>query len=235
MGIHVAVWRWFTDVIQRLLFPVFCVRCGVEGDILCISCEKTAPLVPVQVCIFCSTASPNGRTCSACNRHALDGAIARGLYDDWFWRSLIIAWKFNGATITPLLSRYVDDAFSLLPQEYSVEKFAIVPVPLGKRRHRERGRNQSMDLAKVLASTHSVSRAVTRIRETARQSQLSRKDRIRNVHSAFWADPKLVQSGGIYLLLDDVVTTGATLNEVARALKAAGARLVWAVVLARSK
>ncbi|MFA7286139.1 MAG: phosphoribosyltransferase family protein [Patescibacteria group bacterium] len=235
MSAVVEVWRWLTDVIQRLLFPVFCLRCGVEGDFLCAACQKTVPPVPVQVCVFCSVSSPNGRTCSACSRHALDGVCVRGMYDDWSWRVLITAWKFHGAAITPLLSRLLEDSIAVLPESYRTGKFMVVPVPLARRRQRERGRNQSAELANALVGHQLIVAALTRVRETAQQSQLSKKDRIRNVHAAFKANPALVQPDTNYLLIDDVVTTGATLEQAAQALKEVGATSVWAVTLARSR
>jgi ComF family protein len=112
----------------------------------------------------------------------------------------------------------------------------IVPVPLGSKRFQERGYNQVMLLARPLAWELDIPikrQALTRIRETRSQVGLSREQRITNVQNAFAAKKHDV-NGKKILLVDDVVTTGATINACAKALTEAGAVKVFAATLARA-
>lgn len=107
---------------------------------------------------------------------------------------------------------------------------AIVPVPLGSRRARDRGFDQAALLAWAAARRSGVPcrRALRRVRETRTQVGLGREERLANVHEAFAA----TLTAGSVMLVDDVATTGATLSACARALRRAGAREVRAIVVA---
>jgi ComF family protein len=112
----------------------------------------------------------------------------------------------------------------------------IVPVPLGSKRLQERGYNQVMLLARPIAWELDIPlkrKALTRTRETRSQVGLSREQRITNVQNAFTAKEHVI-NGKRILLVDDVVTTGATINACAKALKEAGVKKVFAATLARA-
>jgi ComF family protein len=112
----------------------------------------------------------------------------------------------------------------------------IVPVPLSRQRARQRGYNQSTFLAFPLALSMAIPfrpAALSRVRETTAQVGLSSHQRLKNVENAFAADEALV-SNKIVLVVDDVTTTGATINACANALKKAGATKVYGLTLARS-
>ena len=115
--------------------------------------------------------------------------------------------------------------------------FVIVPVPLHRRRLRERGFNQSLLLAKHVANrlnTELDFLSLRRVRYTLPQTGLGKEERRKNVKKAFQLkDPKIVK-GRTVLLIDDVATTGNTLNECARILKRSGSREVLCLVLARA-
>ena len=112
----------------------------------------------------------------------------------------------------------------------------VLPIPLGRKRFKERGYNQvamvAMPLALQLGLSYS-SKALVRARETRSQVGLSAIERRENVREAFLADVKKVNGRNI-LLMDDVSTTGATLSSAAEALYASGAREVFAVTIARA-
>jgi ComF family protein len=111
-----------------------------------------------------------------------------------------------------------------------------IPIPLGAERLRQRGYNQAALLARPLAYHLNLPycpQALRRIRETRTQVGLDRAQRLQNVAGAFQADPDSVGRKNV-LLVDDVMTTGATLDAAARALCQAGAEGVWAVALARA-
>jgi ComF family protein len=112
----------------------------------------------------------------------------------------------------------------------------IVPVPLGGKRLRERGYNQTALIARPLALALGLDYrpvALRRTRETSSQVGLSALERRENVRDAFWADAKLVR-GKTILVLDDVATTGSTLSSCAEALFSAGAKDVFALTVARA-
>ncbi len=117
-----------------------------------------------------------------------------------------------------------------LPPELSFD--LVVPVPLGRKRLLERGFNQSALLARLAFGR--LDEVLLRTRETPPQSELSAAERHRNVRRAFSVKDETRVFGKKVLLFDDVMTTGATVEECARVLRAAGAREVIVAVLARA-
>jgi ComF family protein len=124
------------------------------------------------------------------------------------------------------------------PADVVEERAAVVPVPLAAARARERGYNQSELLARGLARRWGVpvwAGCVERVKRTVSQTRLTPDERRRNVCGAFRAVPNAFSFRGMHLVLvDDVVTTGATLNECAAALHGAGARIVSYVTFGRA-
>ena len=220
----------------KWLFPVYCLRCGREDDWVCQMCESSDPSAPIQRCIFCKAIEKNGATCGACRRrHHLDGLVVRGIYGQWVWRSLIHAWKYRGAKDAGIFcGRYIAECLDLMPM---IESMAVVPVPLAPARKRERGFNQAEFLGLVLASSLNIPliRALRRTRETMPQSKLSSEDRLKNVSDCFTIVPACDVRGQSFILVDDIVTTGATLDAAAKELKRAGAAQVWGLALVRGE
>jgi ComF family protein len=158
-----------------------------------------------------------------------------------------LVWGLHSGPLREALHRFkykrdlgLADAFAELLievfQRAGEETDLVVPVPLGRKRQRERGFNQAAMLAAAFSGKLGIvyrPGAAKRIRETRSQVGLSVPQRRENVAGAFQADPKTI-SGKRVLLIDDVLTTGATLNACARALKDAGAAAVVALTLARA-
>lgn len=122
----------------------------------------------------------------------------------------------------------------VLKQGWQVE--VVVPVPLGRQRQKQRGYNQAALLARPLALALAVPyrpQALRRVRETRTQVGLSRQERRDNVKEAFYANTKHINERAV-LLVDDVMTTGATLDAAAYALRKSGAAEVWAATMARA-
>lgn len=181
--------------------------------------------------------------CPACreNPRPWDGLGFCGLYAGEL-RGLILSFKFGGG-----LGR-ADLLAGLLLRAYRqglgrVGGFAlkgpelVTAAPLHTGRLLRRGYNQSFELARLLArrlGARSSARAVAKTRATAPQARLGQQDRRENLRGVFQADSALVE-GRRVLVVDDVLTTGATLGEVSLALKAAGAVRVEALVLAKDK
>jgi ComF family protein len=126
-----------------------------------------------------------------------------------------------------------------LPPDVVEERRALVPVPLSSKRMRERGYNQSERLARALAQRWSLpvwDNVITRVRHTETQTRLTPGERLRNVSGAFCAptSARQVLRGAHVVVVDDVVTTAATLNACAAALCAGGARIVSFVTFGRA-
>jgi ComF family protein len=152
------------------------------------------------------------------------------------WANLISRFKFHGqagwaAAFADLMRAQPTVAAELAGARW------VVPMPLAVNRLRERGFNQAWELARRLAPATANAGLVLRLRETAAQARLDRHDRLRNLRHAFATEPAAATQlrGATVVLVDDVMTSGASLFALATALKAAGAARVSAVVLARTE
>ena len=228
--------------IGHLFWPRVCANCGSpvlkNDDGLCPQCwERIQSCVSGDYCRRCGMdaslyANIHG-TCAACEKLTLqyDGIARAGEYKDAF-RDLILSLKFNDS---PEFSRYLGPlADAALASSGFVDRIDMyVPVPLHWRRRLWRGFNQSMLLCKHLTAPGKIINTdLVRIRNTHRQWNLSNPHRRKNVAGAFAVRPDHNFYGKTICLVDDITTSGATLNECAKTLKAAGAAKVFALVVA---
>lgn len=149
-------------------------------------------------------------------------------------QALIDGLKYEGVReAVPLLGAMLAQA--LATQSFDPKEVQVVPVPLHPRRLRERGFNQAMLLAQDLAQRLNIpyENALKRRRETAQQAKLSRDERHRNVKDAFTVSLSAKIQKRNIMLVDDVITTGATMASAAGVLKSAGAKEVWAATAAQ--
>jgi ComF family protein len=208
-----------------------CLLCGAESgaELLCASCISDLPTLP-ECCPRCALPSPAGAVCGSCLNHPphFDGTLALWRYEFPCDR-LIQALKYRARLA---LAGYF--ALGLVSRTLP-EVDVIVPMPLHPERLAERGFNQALEIARGVARRlHKPlePRGVLRIRDTTPQTGLPYEERAKNVRGAFQCSLDL--SGASVAVLDDVMTTGATLNEVARVLKRAGAARVENLVIART-
>lgn len=218
-----------------VLFPPRCVGCGRRGVDVCSTClADVQPLGP-RICPRCSRPSIEGRVCPACRtRPRTARAILAGFPFEGVIRAAILALKYRSQT---RLADFLGSALLLPLQTRPLEVDVIVPVPLWPARRRERGFNQSELLARRAA--HACGwpvdpTALVRLRDTPRQTELPARQRWINVSGAFAVGPHVDVRGRRVLLVDDVCTTGATIEACAKPLVEAGAAGVWALVIARS-
>ncbi len=216
------------------LFPKWCVGCGKEGDFICYSCRRSLIGIAPPVCPRCGTPQPSGILCPTCVgwQAKIDGIRAPFRFDG-VMRQAIHNLKYRNlrALAAPLaksLSDYL--RVNLLPAQ------VLVPVPLHQKRLRERGYNQASLLAWELSKLTGlpvVDDCLIRQRYAPPQARTSNVDERRgNVVNAFACrDHRL--SGKQVLLIDDVSTSGTTLDACAAAVKAAGAASVWGLVIAK--
>lgn len=228
--------------LQQLVWPGRCAVCGegivYEEQPVCRSCWDALSLaVSRHYCRRCGrSVSPYGilpEGCGHCQEEQFkfDGVVRAGVYEAAF-RRLILDLKFRDSTeLTGMLGGMLSEVFGAAGLGKTID--LIVPVPLHWRRRLERGFNQS-DLLAGRLKGHGIpiSRDLVRIRYTSRQWSLSHAQRRRNVKGAFRVRKGHPFEGKRICLIDDITTSGATLNECAGTLKEAGAVGVRAMVLA---
>lgn len=241
----------FTQAALDLVFPALCPLCQTtlgadRRDPLCGPCWRAITRLGRPRCHVCGAAPPLAATfddvsepaqpappCAACATdpppydYARSAAIFEGAL-----REAVHALKYSGrrALARPLGDLAAEHCAATLAE--AIE--AVVPVPLAPDRERERGFNQAELLAQRVAWRLGVPvrpRWLRRVRPTRPQSDLAAAERRANVRGAFRASPGV--SGRHVLVVDDVLTTGATLGECARALRDGGARRVGVLTVAR--
>ncbi|ABC80013.1 ComF family protein [Anaeromyxobacter dehalogenans] len=217
-----------------LVYPPRCAACGepVAEEPFCEVCAGALEPVPPG-CARCG-APGAGPACGACLAAppAFDAVRAGGLFGGPL-ADAVHALKYGGRPdLARPLGAWLAARVPLPPGA------AVVSVPLGRARRVDRGYDQAALLADALARAagargRRLRGALRRARETSPQVGLGRAERARNVAGAFLAGPAV--AGRDLVLVDDVVTTGATADAAARALRAAGARSVTVVALARAE
>lgn len=220
----------FLDTLLDHLLPQNCLLCEDSSakELLCPACRADLPCLPVESCPICAETSPGGSVCGQClakppHFEATYAAFQYAFPVD----KLIHALKYgHRLSIAKMLSQ------SLLKLTNPTADI-LIPVPLSAQRLAERGFNQSLEIARPLARAwHLPLRHCTRRIDTAPQASLPWKARHDNIRHAF--ECPLDLSGQSVLVIDDVMTTGATLNEFARILKGQGAIHITNLVAART-
>ena len=251
---HAAV-GWATAIgrpLADLLLPRACVLCArlmdpAERDLCCGACWLAAQELPRPRCGRCghpcaievTLPRPAERPCQWCallppyvravrSAYALPGGTAG---------RVVHALKYGG---WPAVARGMGRRMAALrfPPDVEVERAGLVPVPLAPSRRRERGYNQSAELARAVGACWGLpvlDNLLVRTRATRTQTRLTPGERHRNVSGAFHASAERATLRGLHLVLvDDVITTGATLNACAAALHDGGARILSYVTFGRA-
>lgn len=218
----------------NFLFPQWCLGCGQEGSLICPSCRRSLPGVTPPLCPRCGRPQPSGVLCPTCVSWPakIDG-IRSPFRFDGIMRQAIHQLKYrNLRALAPTMSQLLKDYLAANPIPAEV----LVPVPLHPKRRRERGYNQSGLLARELGKVTGlavVDDCLIRQRTALPQARSSSvEDRRRNVAEAFTCRDYQLQERQV-LLIDDVATSGATLDACAAAVKASGAASVWGLAMAR--
>ncbi len=218
-----------------LLFPVRCAGCGRAGELLCPACRAQVQPVPQPVCIRCGRPLAVQGRCDGCaaGQFHVSAIRSAAVYADPL-SQVIHRFKYEGR---PELHEPLGQMLAGYWRDRSATVDLVAAVPLHENRLRERGFNQSDLLAAVLCREVRLPLlqpgVLRRERDTAQQMLLGPAERRTNVQDAFrWRGPHL--AGSKVLLIDDVATTGSTLEACAEALLAAGANKVWALTVARA-
>jgi len=225
-------WRDLRTTLARALLGQDCVLCTApSGDeLLCAGCAADLPRV-ADACPQCAGPSPGGAACGTCLTHPphFDATIAAWRYEFPVDR-LVLALKFGQRLA---LAEAFGAALAGAARDRRVD--ALVPMPLAGARLAERGFNQALEIARHVARRTDAPLApalARRVRDTAPQIDLPHDARAANVRGAFECDADV--AGRVLAVVDDVMTTGATLEELARTLKRAGAARVENWVVART-
>ncbi len=223
----------FQRVALDLLFPPYCIGCGKEGGYICGICGRELPFIYPPVCSVCGRPLTADADCPGCiaKDAAIDGIRSPFLFTG-LMRQAIHEFKYrNLRAIAPGLAVFLYDYLADNPVPGNV----LVPVPVHPKRLRERGYNQSSLLARELsrlAGIPVVNDCLVRNTYLTPQAKLSSAaDRLKNITGAFTCANAQLNNKEV-ILIDDVSTSGATLNACAAALKSAGAAAVWGLVLA---
>ncbi|HVZ44535.1 MAG TPA: ComF family protein [Ramlibacter sp.] len=216
-------------------------RCGIcarwPAEPVCEACRLRFAQ-PLHRCARCALPVPAGvGECGACVKSPppLDACFAAVPYD-YPWSSLVAQFKFQGrAGWARSFARLVLDTPGVAQAVEDCD--LVLPMPLARERLAERGFNQALALARCLAPARKVEPALLlRLANTPPQAALGRKERLANVRHAFGVEPLRLRDvrGRHVLVVDDVMTSGASLFAAAEALRRAGAASVGAVVFART-
>lgn len=226
-------------LVWELLYPPRCEACKRLGTYFCSAClAQIAPPLSLPRCPRCDRPQDSTNpltalnTCLACDQQfpSLNGLRVFGGYQSPL-KEAIHALKY---TRFPAVAHPLGQKLADLWQAQKIDVDGVIPVPLHAERVQQRGYNQSTLLAEVVCERLRIAlydNLVQRVRPTRPQVGLNYQERLQNVADAFEADPTV--SGTRWLLVDDVCTSGATLEGCAAALRAKGAMQVWALVLAR--
>lgn len=223
-----SIWR---PLLAKLL-PQDCLLCGggPAADLLCLACQAGLPRLSAAICPVCAEASPGGAVCGACLKQPphFDASLAAFRYQ-FPIDKLVQALKYQHRLA---VAEFLATTLLLGARP---EGDLIVPVPLSGPRLGERGFNQATEIARPLARALGLPlllEGCTRSRDTVAQATLPWKERRKNIRHAFECGVDL--DGQSVIVVDDVMTTGATLDEFARTLKNHGALRVTNWVAARA-
>jgi competence protein ComFC len=231
--------KFAAEIVSGLLdfvYPKVCAGCGeVIDTFLCEDCRESIIVIEPPTCRICGSPSEYF-TCNECKekQYYFDSASSAALFEGAL-QKVIQKFKFNGITeLSGLLSELLIESY---PLYFKYRKIDIAaPIPIHYKRMVERGFNQSDILGSKLCSTLDIPYStdiLSKIKHTKDQVNLSLDDRIINLQGAFRVSGKLDIKDKNILLIDDVFTTGSTINEAAKTLKEAGAMEVYAYTVGR--
>ena len=226
---------------SSILYPSICLHCEAQGKMgidLCIHCHKKLPWI-TNACKRCAlpltTESSFG--CGACNNRKLffDQAFVPFLNDE-FIRECIHQFKFNnrlnhGKLLATLLLNKIKEGHFTIPN-------VLLPVPLYRNRIKQRGFNQALEIARIVNKEFNCSvstKDIRRVRNTKAQMELPATKRHTNVKNAFQLTTYKAKFKDKHVaIIDDVMTTGSTVNEVAKCLRDVNARRIDVWCIART-
>jgi len=229
------------NIILDILFPRFCLRCQKEGDWICSDCLSTIDISEYRYCPFCMRRVDKGNICYKHQNKNLDKLFFAVSYENSLIKKAIKKFKYPPflRELTPYFCYLIVSHFLLIKNKTILEdknNSLLIPVPISSFKKRWRGYNQSEEIAKQLSISLKIPILIDNLiknKKTQPQFKLSKDERIENVKNVFEIkNAREVKDKRIFLV-DDVFTTGATMEECARVLKNAGAKKVFGIAIAR--
>lgn len=217
--------------------PPQCVACGREGSALCLACATSEVLPYGQQCWLCNRVSADGRTCPGCRAGAAPRHVWITTNYEGMAKNLVKIYKFgHQRAAAHALSRLMVETLHDFNNIADLAKlnYLIVPVPTATSRIRQRSFDHCLLLARTVARQLGTewSNGLGRLGQT-RQLGAKRPDRLKQLAGKYFVRPASAVAGRNILLIDDVVTTGATVKAVTKVLRSAGAKRVDALVFAK--
>lgn len=235
----------FFKNIMDLFYPKTCFGCKKEGKYLCFDCLSTLEILNYQYCLCNSNPKRvvsifNNGKCIKCKDKKLDGLFFAFTYENNnLVKRMIHNFKYPpfvkdlALSFSQIFSHY----FNLSDFNSKIlENFIVIPIPLERSRERWRGFNQSYEIAKNLDFLNMKinNNSLVKIKKTKLHSRLSKGRREKNILDSFKIIDNSDIKGKNILLIDDVYTTGATMEECAKILKSNGAKKILGMVIARN-
>lgn len=224
----------FSQFLKDLLFPQSCLFCAQGDSLVCRGCLATIALAPIA-CPFCGSPTLHGETCIACARtHCLDGCVSLFDYADPKTVAIIDALKFRG--LFSVCDAIENDLLDLCVQIPTISNTPVwIPAPISKASFIDRGYNQSAEIARILAQVSGGKMAdMLTMRGKKIQHTASIQERWDSAQRHI-LPKRFAKIPPHAMVVDDLKTTGATLDGCAKALKSHGAKWVWGVTLASQK
>ncbi|MDD5146260.1 MAG: ComF family protein [Candidatus Pacebacteria bacterium] len=231
------------EKIVETLFPAWCLNCHKEGMALCSDCLSLIEINPWQHCPFCPKPKRviNKGKCGSHQHFALDGLFSAVSYQDPLVKKIIRAFKYQ-----PFLKNLDQQLIQIILAHFQIsenkilfhsqDNSCLIAIPISKSKLKRRGYNQSSLLAKGLSTFYQIpilENILIKTKETKSQVSLSKEERKENLAGAFSITSSEIIKNKIIFLVDDVFTTGATMEEAAKTLKRAGAKKVFGIAVAR--
>ncbi len=220
------------QIVLNFIFPIQCVNCNSDGEFLCNDCFNKIELRNVLQCPLCNRDQVDDKLCIKCkSKSYLDEIIICANYDNVVLQKIIHYFKY----------KYIKDLSKplekILKEKYLQitlpSNLIIIPTPLHKKRQIERGFNQSELIAQKL-NLPLTTNVLYRKKNIKHQADLNKEEREKNIKDCFSVKNTHLVINRNILLIDDVITTGSTLNEQARLLKQNNAHKVWALTIAKN-
>lgn len=216
------------------VYPPSCAGCGKSGELFCLDCFSQVQIIKHPVCKICGNSFPEAGVCNLCKKdHPPFSALRSwGLYEGSLRKALLSLKYESNIGLARTFASLLAPIF--VETNWNVD--LIIPVPLCKSHRRNRGYNQSELIAHPLSLALQIpleTNAIKRIKETSSQVDLSRSERFKNLKDAFSGNPAKLKNKNV-LLVDDIVTTGATLRSCSSALLDAGCTSVYCLTVAQT-
>lgn len=227
------------NILLDIFFPRVCLNCGKklinENELICDNCVSLIKTNNSMFCPVCRARLPSNQ--KICHQKAPFILAAAGEYNEPTLQNIIKLFKYQGIeNLAPILGKILIKYLNSLNLKFLILDSVIIPIPLHKSRERQRGFNQSKLLAKYISNYFNLPliESIERIKKTKPQAQIKNKEkRLKNISNCFKIkNPEYVKGKNV-ILVDDVFTTGDTINEAIKILKENNAKNIIALVVTK--